>query len=557
VGSQDENDKIARRSLELLSAIFDLLPVGIRLRSKNGALLLFNETATAQFPAAQNIPASAFEAPATTQDRLIGSAGERTLLTLHRPVEILHQPLLLSASVDVTEQKRIETELAQRAYFDELTSLPNSHLVRRHVESLLQGTRSRSFALVFLDLDNFRHINDYYGHEIGDGLLVKVAQRVQSRLRKSDMIGRAGGDQFLLVLELGPEDDLGSLVESLSKELKEPVFADGFEILTSASMGVSVYPVHGESYEALRRTAETAMHRVKAETKGAVAVFSPDFARDLSARSSQEQRLRLAIRDGRFCCVFQPKVDLRSEEVVGLEALIRLRDERGLIEEPSASVALAIELGLIDDLTRLALAEILRSMERIDEVFGPKVPISINVAAKQAGDIEFMTAFCDELVASKRLNRLMLEVTEDALLATNQFQRKVLPLLRELGIPVSIDDFGTGFSSLAMLADITVDELKIDRAFITDIHRRPRSQSILRAIEGLGEALGMTVVAEGVETFEELAYLQAATRIRYGQGYYFSKPVLLEEMTSRRVVEDSRRLETARKGTTPRAQQVR
>jgi EAL domain-containing protein (putative c-di-GMP-specific phosphodiesterase class I) len=248
---------------------------------------------------------------------------------------------------------------------------------------------------------------------------------------------------------------------------------------------------------------------------------------------------------------------LRSEEVVGLEALIRLRDDQGLIQEPTAFIALAIELGLVNDLTRLALAEIVSSMDRIDEVFGPAVPISINVAAKQAGDVEFMTAFCDEIVASQCLNRFVLEVTEEALLAANPFQLKVLPLLRKLGIPVSIDDFGTGFSSLAMLADITADELKIDRSFITDIHRRPRSQSILKAIEGLGEALGMTVVAEGVETGEELAYLQAATRIRYGQGFYFSKPVLLDEIASKYVVDDSRRLAATRERMEPRTRHLR
>jgi c-di-GMP phosphodiesterase Gmr len=243
--------------------------------------------------------------------------------------------------------------------------------------------------------------------------------------------------------------------------------------------------------------------------------------------------LRLALRDGRFCCAFQPKVDIRTEEVVGVEALVRLRDEDGLIQAPGEFIGLAIELGLIDDITYLALGQIVRSMHLLDEAFGAEATISINVAAKQAGNTDFMRAFCEELRATKYAHRFMVEVTEDAVLAKGNFQTHVLPMLRGIGTRVSIDDFGTGYSSLAALSDTTADEIKIDRSFIMDIHKRPRSQSVLKAIEALSEALGMTVVAEGVETFEEVAYLQAATRIRFAQGFYFAKPIFMEELSGR------------------------
>lgn len=166
-------------------------------------------------------------------------------------------------------------------------------------------------------------------------------------------------------------------------------------------------------------------------------------------------------------------------------------------------------------------------MGHIDEAFGPQTTISVNVAAKQATNLHFMSSFAQALEQTGRAERFMVEVTEDAFLAKNQFQSDILPLLRRLGVRVSIDDFGTGYSSLSALADITADEIKIDRAFITAIHKRPRSQNVLKAIESLSAALGMTVVAEGIETFEELAYLQAATRIRYAQGFYFSKPIFI------------------------------
>jgi EAL domain-containing protein (putative c-di-GMP-specific phosphodiesterase class I) len=250
----------------------------------------------------------------------------------------------------------------------------------------------------------------------------------------------------------------------------------------------------------------------------------------VTARMEREQRLRLAIRDRQFYCAFQPKVDIRTQEVIGLEALVRWRDGNGDIQGPSEFVTLAIELGLIDQITHMVLDETVAAMGHIDEAFGSHTTISVNVAAKQATNLGFMLSFVQALEQTGRAERFMIELTEDAFLAKNQFQREILPLLRRLGVRVSIDDFGTGYSSLSALADITADEIKIDRSFITGIHKRPRSQNVLKAVESLSGALGMTVVAEGIETFEELAYLQAATRIRYAQGFYFSKPLFIGKM---------------------------
>jgi cyclic di-GMP phosphodiesterase Gmr len=176
------------------------------------------------------------------------------------------------------------------------------------------------------------------------------------------------------------------------------------------------------------------------------------------------------------------------------------------------------------------LAEIVKSIDLINETFGHETTISINVAAKQASNPDFMQPFARAIEATGFPKRFMIEVTEDAFVTRSHFQDEIVPLLRAIGVGISIDDFGIGYSSLSALADITADEIKIDRSFITDIHKRPRSQGILRAIESLGEALGMTVIAEGIESFEELAYLQAATKIRYAQGYYFSRPIFLEDL---------------------------
>ncbi len=280
----------------------------------------------------------------------------------------------------------------------------------------------------------------------------------------------------------------------------------------------------------LRQNADIAMYRVKNGSKGAAAFFDAGMEREAQARMKVEQSLRLAILEKRFCCAFQPKVDIRTKAVMGIEALVRLKDDEGVIQAPGTFINLAVELGLIDELTHLVLAEIVKSIDLINETFGPDTTISINVAAKQAGKPEFMRPFALALEATGFPKRFLIEVTEDAFVTKTHFQDEILPIFRKLGVGISIDDFGIGYSSLSALADITADEIKIDRSFITDIHNRPRSQGILRAIESLSEALGMTVIAEGIETFEELAYLQAATKIRYAQGYYFSRPIFLEDL---------------------------
>jgi diguanylate cyclase (GGDEF)-like protein/PAS domain S-box-containing protein len=553
--SGDDGARAQTTHASLLAQIVEHLPIALTVQDQDGRFILANAAAAANLaiPLDALVGASPadFLPPAEAADRrdweinlvrsgklssieekIAGTAGEQTWLTWHQGVRICDQTLLLTSSLDITERKEIEDGLLQRVNFDDLTGLPNRILIREHVDRILLD-KDRRFALAFIDLDNFKHINDYYSHAVGDALLLKIARRIANRLRDSDMLARISGDEFLLLLD--PIEDtvqIGAIVEQILEDLKQPFQIEAFEVFNSASIGVSVHPEHGLSYEELRRNADSAMYRAKSDAKGAAVYFDLNMGQAITARMELEQRLRLAIRDCRFCCAFQPKVDIRSQEVVGFETLVRWRDSEGEIHPPSSFIDLAIELGLIDTITHFVLAEALRSIESLDREFGPATTISVNVAAKQASDLNFMRSFAEILRTSPFASRIMLELTEDAFVAKSRFQLQILPMLREIGVRVSIDDFGTGYSSLSALADITADELKVDRSFISAIHERPRSQSVLRAIESLGHALGMTIVAEGVETFEEIAYLQAKTRIRYAQGYYFSKPFFLEEAAS-------------------------
>jgi diguanylate cyclase (GGDEF)-like protein len=548
-------DADAHAALALMREIVRLLPAAITVQDEHGNFLLVNDAAAAQF----NTPAANFRADAANSDfltqaldhrrttamellqsgrsavfeeRVSDGEAKRVYLTTHRPVRIADRMLLLSSATDMSRQKATEDELFRRAYYDELTGLPTRRVIEKQAGDLIAADGGpEKFALAFLDIDNFKHINDYYGHAIGDTLLVEFAKRLGLDLRGSDMLSRISGDEFLLLLNpIQSEAEVVEYVDFMLQRLRAPFFIDGSEVFASASIGVSLYPDHGRSFDALCQNADIAMYRIKNETKGAAVFFDSSMEREALARMETEQALRLAILDKRFCCAFQPKVDIRTHEIKGIEALVRLRDDNGVLQAPGTFINLAVELGLIDELTHLVLAEIMKSIDLIDEAFGAGASISINVAAKQAGNPEFMAAFAQAIADTGCPTRFIVEVTEDAFVAKTHFQDDILPMFRKLGVGISIDDFGIGYSSLSALADITADEIKIDRSFITDIHKRPRSQGILKAIESLSEALGMTVIAEGVETYEELAYLQAATRIRYAQGYYFSKPVFLEDL---------------------------
>lgn len=548
-------DSDAARELEMLREIVRMLPASVTVQDDQGDFLLVNDAAAIQFNASADQfnrpdPQSDFLVQALThrrttaldllqsgrsavfEERVNSERDRRVFLTTHRPVRIGDRSVILSSATDVSRQKEMEEELFRRAYYDELTDLPTRRVIEKRVGDIIGHSGETShFALAFLDIDNFKHINDYYGHSVGDALLVQFAKRLALDLRGTDMLSRISGDEFLLLLNpIQSQQEVAEYLELLVQRLRAPFFIDGSEVFASASIGVSLYPEHGRNYDALHQNADIAMYRVKNETKGAAVFFDSSMESEALTRMATEQSLRLAILDKRFCCAFQPKVDIRSLEIKGIEALVRLRNDDGVIQAPSTFINLAVELGLIDELTHLVLAEIMKSIDLIDETFGATASISINVAAKQAGNPEFMRAFARAIEETGCPTRFMVEVTEDAFVAKTHFQDDILPMFRALGVGISIDDFGVGYSSLSALADITADEIKIDRSFITDIHKRPRSQGILRAIESLSEALGMTVIAEGVETFEELAYLQAATKIRYAQGYYFSKPIFLEEL---------------------------
>ncbi|ASJ75695.1 putative bifunctional diguanylate cyclase/phosphodiesterase [Granulosicoccus antarcticus] len=552
-----QSEQLAKRNASLLQEMVNVLPVGVAVQDELGRLLIANDAVSSiyglsadeiigtvpiamgsndpQFVSAQHRRYSdqLRSGKQKTREKTVNLAGiEHTLLVTEKPVSINNESLLLTASLDITDRKHFEEELSHRAFHDELTGLPNRELMHQLVDVALRTHEgSGQFALAFIDLDNFKQVNDYYSHAIGDGLLKAMSHRVSQSIRNGDTLARISGDEFLILIDpLEDSETLSLVINRVLDALKEPFCIEGHEVMTSASVGASIYPLHGDSYESLRRCADSAMYRAKSSRKGSVSYFDESMRETLTARMDLEQRLRVAIREKRFVVAFQPKVDITNGTVDAFEALIRWVEEDGTIRMPGDFIELASELGLLDDITRFALQDVVCNIPILSTLYGNHITVSINVAAPQAGDVTFMRSFIKELAATGFAERIVLELTEDALVATQRFQHQVLPELRSLGVRVSIDDFGTGYSSLSTLADITADEVKVDRAFITAIHDRPRSQGILRAIESLCTALDIEMVAEGVETIEELEYLRDQTRIRLVQGYYFSKPVFIEEL---------------------------
>lgn len=518
-GADPEEARIEaeRERASLVVRLLDALPIGMTVTAEGGSAEIFaNKAAFLHASGFDGDPNGGSTAPAFDRAKYA--------------VVIDGRRYDVTATTDVTRYVQIQDDLAKRAFYDDLTGLPKRDLFQQTVNAMI-AEGCAPFALSFIDIDNFKFVNDYHGHAVGDQLLVKVVRRICDGMRSTDLLARVGGDEFvLLTTPVSSLEEPGPEIARLSERFREPFFIDGYEIFSSASVGVSIYPVHGQDYDVLRSNADSAMYKVKGTTKGGIRLFDSKLGHAASERMEIEQRLRFAIRDKRLCCAFQPKVDFRTDTIVGLEVLLRWQDENGEIRAPGDIIKLAIELGLMDDIAFIVLDQVMEQIDLINDAFGANATISLNVAAKQAGDPVFMGMFVDRLAATGYPERFILELTEEAFLSKGDFQARILPMIREVGARVSIDDFGVGYSSLSALAEITADELKVDRCFITDIHRKPRNQSILKVIELLGGALGMRIVVEGVETHEELTYLMAATRISCAQGFYFAKPLFLQNL---------------------------
>jgi len=445
---------------------------------------------------------------------------------------------------DVTEIKHYEEELERQANFDTLTCLANRNVLKDRIrQAIASARRDGSFVTVgFMDLDNFKFINDSLGHNIGDELLKRVAERLVGCLRDQDTIARYGGDEFAFVL-VGQRDEksIASLMERLLKTVDRPLMIDGHKLFVSCSIGLSFYPKDGRDVDTLLKNADAAMYRAKEHGRNNFQFYTPAMNKRVTERLSLESRLRQALEEDEFALHYQPKVDLRSGEIVGAEALLRWYPGDGSLVSPATFIPLAEETGLIVPIGEWVLYTACAQMKTLQEAGLPPLRVAVNISARQFAPKPLVTLVRQALDASGLdASMLELELTESLVMQNPEEVIKVLLDLKEMGLRIAIDDFGTGYSSLSYLQRFPVDHLKIDQSFVQDIGADPNDAIIARAVISLGHNLGMSVVAEGVSSAEQLFFLRE-NGCDEMQGYLFSQPVPVEELTM--LLKDNRRLQ--------------
>ncbi len=430
---------------------------------------------------------------------------------------------------DLSQLKQSEAQLEHLAHYDPLTSLPNRLLSQSHLaHALAQAQRDhRQVGLLYLDLDRFKNINDSLGYPLGDELLIALTKRLASRIRSVDMLARLNGDEFLLVLEHieGP-DDAVNVARTLLGLLAQPfLLSGGQEVYIGASIGISVSPDDGNSADQLIQHADAAMHQAKKQGRNTYRFYTDALTRAAGEHLELENRLRHAITANQLRVYYQPQVDIATGHIIGAEALVRWQDpDRGLIP-PVHFIPLAEETGLIGAIGEWVLEETCRQGVRWIESGLPFLTLAVNLSPHQfsRGDIPELVS---KVLAETGFpaNRLELELTESALMAQEEEAVKMMHLLRAQDIHLAIDDFGTGYSSLAYLKRFPLDILKIDKSFVDDIPFHQDDMEIAATIIAMGHTLGFKVLAEGVESAEQLAFLQAKGCDMY-QGYLASPPV--------------------------------
>ncbi len=455
---------------------------------------------------------------------------------------LLDQPSIGALVVnfrDITERKELERQLVHQAFHDNLTGLPNRALFMDRLNHALlwSGRHDRLLAILFLDLDRFKVVNDSLGHVAGDQLLRVIAGRIRECVRPEDTVARLGGDEFVILMEdIDGIDTAVRTADQIAGVLDAPVRLDGQEVFVTASIGIAANTPEHASGTALLRDADVALYRAKDGGRARCEIFDPSMNSAARARLALETDLRHAIGPGacsEFRVHYQPLVDLATSRIVGLEALVRWQHPRRGLLAPGTFIALAEETGLIVPLGRWVLHEACRQVcawQELTDASG--LLLNVNLSARQLQDPEICGDIA-RILAETGLNpaSLELEITESVLMGEAEFGDRALPQISALGVRLAIDDFGTGYSSLAYLKRLPVDTLKIDRAFVSGLAHDPADAAIIGAVVTLARALGLAVTAEGVETIVELTRLQELG-CNQGQGYYFSRPLSPEATTA-------------------------
>ena len=432
---------------------------------------------------------------------------------------------------DVGEAKALATKMSFLANHDQLTGLPNRILLHDRLNQAcrLATIIERKVGVMVIDIDQFKYLNDSFGHQLGDELLQLLVKRLQTILEPDHTLARTGGDEFVLIYpDIMQIEQISNLAQNICRVVRQSFEIRNKKYNMSLSVGISLYPTDSSSADELLRHADLALFKAKQEGRNRFCFFSDEMGRRMLLRHQREQALRQAVEHDRLEVHFQPKVSLADGSVIGAEALVRVRHENGSLIPPSEFIPLAEETGLIIPLGKQELVKSCQQSARWQQA-GINLPLSVNIAAAQFTDPS-LVGLIEHLLQDYKIasQMLELEVTETALIDNPQHTASVLAQFRNLGITIAIDDFGTGYSSLAYLKQFKVDVLKIDMSFVKDMLVDKNDYAIVKTIIMLGHSMQIALVAEGVETAEHQAAL-LALGCCYGQGYYYSKPLAADD----------------------------
>jgi diguanylate cyclase (GGDEF)-like protein/PAS domain S-box-containing protein len=445
---------------------------------------------------------------------------EIEVLTRGRRIAFDNRDAFLVTAVDITDRKKAEARIAHMAHHDALTDLPNRVLYRERLEAALARAHAQSsVAVLCVDLDLFKNVNDSFGHSMGDQLLRCVAERLRQSLRESELVARIGGDEFAIILDkVQGANDVSARAAALIEILSERYLIDGVELVIGASIGVALAPGDGDSADQLLRNADMALYRAKSEGRGSHHFFEVEMDHQAQRRRTMEADLRQALARSEFELHYQPLIDLAAGQITGFESLLRWRHPVHGMISPGDFIPIAEDIGLIVPIGEWILREACTEATH----WPASVKVAVNLSPAQFRSRNLVQTVVSALAHSGlEPKRLELEITESVLLAETETNLATLHQIRALGVSISMDDFGTGYSSLSYLRSFPFDKIKIDRSFVSEVTERPDCVAIIRAISGLGRSLGITTTAEGVETTAQLDCLRNEGCMEV-QGFLFS-----------------------------------
>lgn len=440
----------------------------------------------------------------------------------------------ISVISDITQSRAQEQEILHLAYYDPLTDLPNRSRALANLESMIKVAKKASehVAVVMLDLDHFKKINDSLGHDTGDRLLQQLVTRLKEVVSAEQVLGRLGGDEFIIIQhQTSQRDALPAMIEAVKALFRRPFVIDQREMLLTASIGVAIYPNDGTTATELLRNADSAMFHAKESGRNSCSYFTRAMNLDVTRRFTIEEQLHSALEKGELSLLYQPQVALQDHGINGAEALLRWRNPVLGQVSPEEFIPVAEQSSLILPIGRFVLEQAMKVLAQI-QLSKPHFRMAINLSPVQFRDFGLIDSL-NQLIRQYQIrpSNIELEITEGVLLGGSSVVRETLEALHQMGVTLAMDDFGTGYSSLSYLRSYPFDVLKIDRSFVNEIFDKPANKELINAIVAMSDGLGLKVVAEGVETKEQCEFL-LNIGCDYGQGYFFSKPVRESELLS-------------------------